>query len=195
MFAPIDHHLLLWSHHRLRSLHATHIPGDLNRVADLLSWQVLLRGEWRIHPPNGSADLESVRPGTGGPVCFVGIDPLPVVVLPDRGSPQHGRTGSQLAQGPTQVCVSPSVPHCTDTVQSQGRRGTAPACGPLLAQLDLVLGARAHGISSSLANSPEEGPPFAGKGTIWHPRPYLWNLHVWSLDATRRNLETFYQPW
>ncbi len=26
-----------------------------------------------------------------------------------------------------------------------------------------------------------------GRGTIWHPRPDLWNLHIWSLDATRRN--------
>ncbi len=31
-----------------------------------------------------------------------------------------------------------------------------------------------------------------GKGTIWHPCPDLWNLHVWSLDATRR---TFHQQW
>ncbi len=23
-------------------------------------------------------------------------------------------------------------------------------------------------------------------GTLWHPRPDLWNLHVWSLDGTRR---------
>ncbi len=24
------------------------------------------------------------------------------------------------------------------------------------------------------------------RGTLWHPRPDLWNLHVWSLDGTRR---------
>ncbi len=23
-------------------------------------------------------------------------------------------------------------------------------------------------------------------GILWHPRPDLWNLHVWSLDGTRR---------
>ncbi len=83
--------------------------------------------------------------------CFIGIDPLPIVVLPDRGSPRHGCTGTQLAQGLTQVCIPSSEPHCTDT-------------GPLLAQQDLVLRARAHGISSSLANSPEEVPPFSGEG-------------------------------
>ncbi len=122
------------------------------------------QGQVEASPPNGSADLESVRPGTVGTVCFVGINPLPVVVLLDRGSPRHGCTGSQLAQGPTQVCVSPSEPHCTYTVLSQGRQRTAPVCGPLLAQQDLVLGACAQGISSSLANSPEEGPPFSGEG-------------------------------
>ncbi len=25
-----------------------------------------------------------------------------------------------------------------------------------------------------------------GLGTIWHPRPDLWNLHVWLLDGTRQ---------
>ncbi len=24
------------------------------------------------------------------------------------------------------------------------------------------------------------------RGTLWHPRPDLWNLHVWSLDGPRR---------
>ncbi len=24
------------------------------------------------------------------------------------------------------------------------------------------------------------------RGTLWHPRPDLWKLHVWSLDGTRR---------
>ncbi|KAL0157928.1 hypothetical protein M9458_046004, partial [Cirrhinus mrigala] len=31
-----------------------------------------------------------------------------------------------------------------------------------------------------------------GKGTISHPRPDLWNLHLRSLDATRRTSETFH---
>ena len=25
-----------------------------------------------------------------------------------------------------------------------------------------------------------------GRGTLWHPRPDLWNLHVWLLDGTRQ---------
>ncbi|PTA42280.1 hypothetical protein C8054_31565, partial [Micromonospora sp. RP3T] len=48
--SQLARHLLLWSQHRLRSLRATHIPGDANRVADSLSRQVSLGGEWRLHP-------------------------------------------------------------------------------------------------------------------------------------------------
>ncbi|KAI2644097.1 enzymatic polyprotein [Labeo rohita] len=37
------------SQHRLKSLCATHILGELNRVTDSISLQVALRGEWRLH--------------------------------------------------------------------------------------------------------------------------------------------------
>ncbi|KAI2653489.1 ORF V: Enzymatic polyprotein [Labeo rohita] len=48
--SQLARHLLLWSQHRLKSLRATHIPGEANRVADSLSRQVSLGGEWRLHP-------------------------------------------------------------------------------------------------------------------------------------------------
>ncbi|KAI2646783.1 ORF V: Enzymatic polyprotein [Labeo rohita] len=48
--SQLARHLLLWSQHRLKSLHATHIPGETNRIADSLSQQVLLGGEWRLNP-------------------------------------------------------------------------------------------------------------------------------------------------
>ncbi|KAK9965394.1 hypothetical protein ABG768_004487 [Culter alburnus] len=43
-------YLLLWSQKHLRSLHAIHVPGVLNRAADELSQQPPLPGEWRLHP-------------------------------------------------------------------------------------------------------------------------------------------------
>ncbi len=46
--------------------------------------------------------------------------PLPGVLLPNRGNPRHGCTGTELAPGPAQICVPPSVPTSTDTVQDQG---------------------------------------------------------------------------
>ncbi len=103
------------------------------------------------------ADLESIRGSSGRPVCLPRVLPLPAVLLPDRGPPRHRRTGTQLASGLTQVCVSPSEPTRTDIVQAQGGRGAGPAgCAPL-AHPDLV--SRTHFPRDSTY---EEGPPFSG---------------------------------
>ncbi len=108
------------------------------------------------------ADLESIRGSSGRPVCLPRVLPLPAVLLPDRGPPRHRGTGTQLASGLTQVCVSPSEPTRTDTVQAQGGRGAGPAgCTPL-AHPDLVSRTRFPRDSTSLAHSSEEGPPFSG---------------------------------
>ncbi len=48
--SQLARHLLLWSHTRLKSLRAVHIPGELNRAADALSRQLTFPGEWRLHP-------------------------------------------------------------------------------------------------------------------------------------------------
>ncbi len=108
------------------------------------------------------ADLESIRRSSGRPVCFSRVLPLPVVFLPDRGHPRHGRTGTQLALGSMQVCISPSEPARTDTVQSQGGRGAGPAGRAVLAHPDLVSRTHSPRDSPSLAHSSEEGPPFSG---------------------------------
>ncbi len=108
------------------------------------------------------ADLESIRGSSGRPVCLPRVLPLPAVLLPDRGPPRHRRTGTQLASGLTQVCVSPSEPTRTDSVQAQGGRGAGPAgCAPL-AHPDLVSRTHFPRDSTSLAHSSEEGPPFSG---------------------------------
>ncbi|KAL0175185.1 hypothetical protein M9458_031153, partial [Cirrhinus mrigala] len=161
--SQLARHLLLWSQHRLKSLRATHIPGEANRMADSLRVET--------PPPVGPTDLGSIRPGTGRPLCLTGIHPLPAVVRSNRGPPRYRRTGTQLAEGPAQVCVSPSEPHRTNLVQSQGGQGTDSLGGPLLAQQNLVLGPGAPGISPSLAQSSEEGPPFSGEGHNLAPAP------------------------
>ncbi len=133
------------------------------------------------------ADLESIRGSSGRPVCLPRVLPLPAVLLPDRGPPRHRRSGTQLASGLTQVCLSPSEPTHTDTVQVQGRRGAGPAgCAPYWPTRtwfpELI----------SLATAPPWRIPLRKDllsqvlGTIWHPRPDLWNLHVWLLDGTRQ---------
>ncbi len=71
------------------------------------------------------ADLESIRGSSGRPVCFPRVLPLPAVLLPDRGPPRYIRTGTQLASGLTQVCVSPSEPtrtrHCARSGRTRSR--------------------------------------------------------------------------
>ncbi len=105
-------------------------------------------------PPRGSpADLEMLRGCSGRPVCLPGHVPLPAILLPVRGDPRHGHAGTQLASGPTQICVSPNEPSRTDPPWQ------IPLRRDLLSQR---------------------------RGTLWHPHPDLWNLHVWSLDGTRR---------
>ncbi len=48
--SQLARHLLLWSHTQLKSLCAVHIPGKLNRAADVHSRQLTFPREWRLHP-------------------------------------------------------------------------------------------------------------------------------------------------
>ncbi len=88
--------------------------------------------------PDGPADLATFRTRTGRPVRVPRDVALPVVLLPDRRNTRHGRTGTQLAAGTSQVCISPSEPSRTDTVQGRGGRGADPARGAILAHPELV---------------------------------------------------------
>ncbi len=105
--------------------------------------------------PDGPADLQ--RFGLAQVDLFASLLALPVVLLPDRRNTRHGRTGTQLAAGPSQICISPSETSRTDTVQGQGGRGADPARGTILAYQDLVPRADAPRDSPSLADSSEEG--------------------------------------
>ncbi len=121
--------------------------------------------------PGGSADLGTVRSCSGRPVCISRNHPLPRVLLPNRGNARHGCTGTQLAPGPAQICVPPSEPTSTDTVQDQGGRGAGLVSGSILAQQDLVPGTHAPRDSPSLANSSEEGSAFSEMGHPMAPAP------------------------
>ncbi len=74
---------------------------------------------------------------------------------------RQARTGPY---GPTQICVYPSEPTCTDTVQSQGGRGAGPASCALLAQPDLVPRTDAPRNSIPLAHSSVERSTFSETG-------------------------------
>ncbi len=136
--------------------------------------------------PDGPADLEMFRTRTARPVRVPRDVSLPVVLLPERRNTRHGHTGTQLAAGPLQVCISPSEPSRTDTVQDQGGRGADPARGAILAHPDLF-----PELMLLVTVPPWQIPLRKDllpqrRGTLWYPRPDLWKLHVWSLDGTRR---------
>ncbi len=116
--------------------------------------------------PHGPADLATFWTRTSRPVRVPRDVALPVVLLPHRRNTRHGCTGTQLAAGPLQVCISHSEPSRTDTVQVQGGRGADPARGAILAHPDLVSRADAPHDCPSLADSSEEGSTASETG---HP--------------------------
>ncbi len=135
--------------------------------------------------PDGPADLATFWTCTGRPVRVPRDVALPVVLLPDRWNTQHGRTGTQLAAGPSQICISPSEPSRTDTVQNQRGRGADPARGTILAYQDLVPRADAPRDSPSLADSSEEGSTDSEMGHLMAPtsRPLETSCLVPRWDA------------
>ncbi|KAI2642402.1 hypothetical protein H4Q32_028786 [Labeo rohita] len=155
-----------------------HSYGELNRAADALSRQLT---RWF-----SSFGVDSGKPR---------ILPLPVVLLPNRGSPRHGRTGTQLAPRIDQVCLSRSERPCTDSVQDPAGRGAGLVGYVLLAHPILVRGTHAPRDSPSLKDSPEEGLSLSGDGHHLAPRvPILWNLHVWLSGRDTKKLERRLSP-
>ncbi len=135
--------------------------------------------------PDGPADLATFWTRTGRPVRVPRDVALPVVLLPDRWNTRHGRTGTQLAAGPSQICISPSEPSRTDSVQGQRGRGADPARGTILAYQDLVPRADAPRDSPSLADSSEEGSTDSETGHLMAPasRPLETSCLVPRRDA------------
>ncbi len=115
--------------------------------------------------PDGPADLETFRSRTARPVRVPRDVSLPVVLLPERRNTRHGRTGTQLAAGPSQVCISPqwafSHRHCARSGRKRSR-------------------------SCSWRHT---GPPGLGSQSwcsSWQPLPgrFLWGRIYWLRDGT-----------
>ncbi len=134
-------------------------------------WAVMSCAPRRVETPSpdGPADLETFRTRTGRPVRIPRDFSLSVVLLPDDITLWHERVGTQLAAGPLQVCISPSEPCRTDTVQDQGGRGANPTRGAILAHSDLVPRADAPRDSPSLADSSEVGSTDSETGHLVAP--------------------------
>ncbi len=85
-------------------------PGEAQSGSRRVLTTALIPRRMTTPSQDDPADLESILGSSDRPVCFPRVLPLPAVFFPDRGLPRHGRTGTQLASGFKQVCVSPSEP-------------------------------------------------------------------------------------
>ncbi len=184
--SQLARHLLLWSQKHLRSLRAVHVPGELNRAADELSRQHALPGEWRLHPevPQlnwrrfGDAQVDLfASPDTSHCQLFfslsegtLGTDAL--ACSWPRGLRKYAfppvsllaQTLCKVREDEEQVLlVAPYWPNRTWFPELMLLATALPWQIPLRRDLLSQRG-----------------------GTLWHPHPDLWNLHVWSLDRTRR---------
>ncbi len=184
--SQLARHLLLWSHTWLKSLRAVHIPGVLNRAADALSRQLTFPGEWRLHP-------ETIR------LIWSRFGEAQVDLFASRES-SHCQWFFSLTEGslgtdalahswPRALCkyAFPPVSLLAQTLckvreDEEQVLLVAPFWPTRTWFPELIL----------LATAPPWRIPLRkdllsqGLGTIWHPRPDLWNLHVWLLDGTRQ---------
>ncbi len=182
--SQLARHLLLWSRKHLRSLRAIHIPGLLNRTADELS-RAALPGEWRLHPQ--TVQLIWQRFGLAQVDLFASLETSHCQLF---YSLTDGTLGTDALahswpRGLSQICISPSEPSRTDSVQGQRGRGADPARGTILAYQDLVPRADAPRDSPSLADSSEEGSTDSETGHLMAPasRPLETSCLVPRRDA------------
>nr|XP_055041436.1 uncharacterized protein LOC129429021 [Misgurnus anguillicaudatus] len=175
-------HLLLWSQKHLRSLRAIHIPGSLNTVADALSRAARPR-EWRIHPQTVQLIWKKF-----------GRAQIDLFASPDD---THCRLFYSLTEGSLGV----------DALTHSWPRGMRKYAFPPVSLIAQTLCKVRQDEESLLLVAPywttrnwfpelmllATAPPWRiplrkdllsqGGGTLWHPRPDLWDLHVWSLSA------------
>ncbi|XP_029968087.1 uncharacterized protein LOC115403361 [Salarias fasciatus] len=143
--------LILWSSVRLRSLRATHVPGALNRGADLLSRGAPLYGEWMLHP----ALVEQVWARFGRAAV-------------DLCAARRGRARARLAVGPP-VCFSPVGFDSPDSGQSQGASPHAGSDSSAVAGHALASGGLSAPVGAAMAASPPQGHAVTGRGSSFSP--------------------------
>ena len=182
--SQLARHLLLWSQTRLKSLRAIHIPGELNRAADALSRQLTFPGEWRLHPQ--TVQLIWSRFGEAQVDLFA----------------SHESSHCQLYYSLSQA------PLGTDALAHSWPRALRKYAFPPVSLLAQTLCKVREDEEQVLLVAPYwptrtwfselmllvTAPPWRiplrrdllsqGLGTIWHPHPDPWNLHVWLLDGT-----------
>ncbi len=176
--SQLARHLLLWSHTQFKSLRAVHIPGQLNRAADALSRQLTFPGEWRLHP-------ETIR------LIWSRFGEAQVDLFASPES-SHCQLYFSLTEGPLGTdALAHSWPRALRKYAFPPVSLLAQTLCKLREDEEQVLLVAPHWPTRtwfpeliSLATVPPWRIPLRkdllsqGLGTIWHPRPDLWNLHV-----------------
>ncbi len=193
--SQLARHLLLWSHTQFKSLRAVHIPGQLNRAADALSRQLTFPGEWRLHP-------ETIR------LIWSRFGEAQVDLFASPKS-SHCQLYFSLTEGPLGTdALAHSWPRALRKYAFPPVSLLAQTLCKLREDEEQVLLVTPHWPTRtwfpeliSLATVPPWRIPLRkdllsqGLGTIWHPRPDLWNLHVWLLDGTRQTWVVYHRRW
>ncbi len=193
--SQLARHLLLWSHTQFKSLRAVHIPGQLNRAADVLSRQLTFPGEWRLHP-------ETIR------LIWSRFGEAQVDLFASPES-SHCQLYFSLTEGPLGTdALAHSWPRALRKYAFPPVSLLAQTLCKLREDEEQVLLVAPHWPTRtwfpeliSLATAPPWRIPLRkdllsqGLGTIWHPRPDLWNLHVWLLDGARQTWVVYHRRW
>ncbi|KAI2660342.1 RNA-directed DNA polymerase from mobile element jockey [Labeo rohita] len=108
-------------------------------------------------PRGGEADLESVWPGSGGPLRNLGECAMSPLVLSDS-SPGAGCYGTDVPEA-SSVRRSPNCSAPGSSRESASGRGVPSSSSPVLARLSLVLGPDFPPRRLSLGDSHQEGSP------------------------------------
>ncbi len=183
--SQLARHLLLWSRKHLRSLRAIHIPGLLNRTGRRAVTSCAPR-RMETPSPDGPADLR--RFGLAQVDLFASLET------------SHCQLFYSLTEGTLG----------TDALAHSWPRGLRKYAFPPVSLLEQTLCKVREEEEQILLVAPYwptrtwfpelkllvTTPPWhiplrkdlltQRRGTLWHPRPDLWKLHVWSLDGTRR---------
>ncbi len=166
--------LLEWAQHNLRSLRATHVPGKLNQVADMLSQSNINSEEWTLHLQGVQETWEIF--GEAEIDLFASKDNSRII----------WRTWMQCHDWPNLLLYAcPPITLITQVIRwIREHKHKYILVAPLwrnqycFSELSQLLTAAPWPITLrrdllSQANR-----------TMWHPRPELWALHLWSLDGS-----------
>lgn len=175
--------LLLWADRHLLSIRAAHIPGILNRGADMLSRNGLPSGEWRLHPESvqliwsqfgrASIDLFATSENTHCPLFFsLTHSPLQGDALTSRWPETRLYAFPPIKLIPLVLC------------KIREERATVTLVAP-----DWPNQPWYPNLREMLLSPPWQIPLRRDlltqvEGSVWHPNPGLWNLHAWQVRGT-----------